>query len=113
MKECEMSSAKQSGIRYWKVRIITHGGRIRALSRTEPVVILNANGGVSNVEMDLMATCMDGDAIGYIDWSSVCAVTWRPEPDRSAGFDAYLERQRAALYDLGEGFTIPKPKGDY
>lgn len=63
---------------HWKVRLVFHGTVIHVLSHSEPLVHTSVDGRVTFVEMEPISDTPDGDTLGYLDWSALEAVTWRP-----------------------------------
>tara|TARA_B100001105_G_scaffold236652_1_gene212595 strand:+ start:2835 stop:3005 length:171 start_codon:yes stop_codon:yes gene_type:complete len=49
------------------------------LAKTEPVVVRDG-AALMDVRMDCITDTEHGDALGFIDWTSVSAVTWRYAP---------------------------------
>lgn len=68
----------------WRVRVCLPGSIIHLTSSIEPVVE-TFNGRVHTVHMELVTDAPDaGDTVGFIDWPSVLAVTWRPLKEEAA-----------------------------
>lgn len=64
----------------WKVRVcLKGGGMLHFLAKTEPVVVRDG-AALMDVRMDCITDTEHGDALGFIDWTSVSAVTWRYAP---------------------------------
>jgi hypothetical protein len=66
----------------WRVRITVPGAQMHLVSSTEPEVRLSG-GRVERVVLTLVEDL--GDTIGYIDWPTVVAVTWRRAVAVAAG----------------------------
>jgi hypothetical protein len=61
----------------WRVRVCLPGSIIHLVSLTEPVVHMH-DGRIGGVSMNLVTDTPEaGDAIGFIDWPTVIALTWR------------------------------------
>lgn len=56
---------------HWKVRIVFPGSIVHVASWTEPVMRGR------EVQAEWVADSAYGDTIGFIDWPTVIAVTWR------------------------------------
>jgi hypothetical protein len=64
---------------HWKVRVAVPGALLHLASRTEPVPQWAASR-LGGVEADWVTGPEYGDTIGFIDWKSVTAITWRWSP---------------------------------
>lgn len=63
---------------YWKVRICIKGCAIlHFLTKAEPIVTMGVSG-IQSVAMDCVTGTEAGDTIGFIDWTQVASITWRP-----------------------------------
>jgi hypothetical protein len=64
--------ATEVGLRpHWKVRVVLPGALLHFASSSEPRWIHD------QLEADWIDEPEYGDTIGYLDWGSVVAVTWR------------------------------------
>jgi hypothetical protein len=70
-------TAAEIGFRCWKVRVVVPNAVLHVLSRTEPKVLIAADGRIASVDWDPVSGHNDGDTIGYVQWSAVTAVSWR------------------------------------
>lgn len=67
----------------YKVRVVIGAALLHFVSRTEPRLLVDADGRPVGMEADLIFGA-DGDVPAFIDWSKVSAVTWRLDgPDKS------------------------------
>lgn len=62
---------------HWKVRIILPGAALHFASSTEPRLRM-VGGRLADVAMTLIEGTEHGDTLGFIDWPTATAVTWRP-----------------------------------
>ena len=67
------------GREHYKVRIVLHGAIIHLASSDEPSLVFDPwqTGALKAVEADWLNDPELGDALGWIDWPAVRAVTWR------------------------------------
>jgi hypothetical protein len=74
--------ASENGLEpHYKVRVVLPNALLHLASRDEPRVERDVDGvvslGLAYVFADWIADEEYGDTIGYIDWPSVTAITWR------------------------------------
>jgi hypothetical protein len=73
--------ASEQGLEpHWKVRVVLPGAVLHFASQTEPKVGRSTPTGDRWVAADWIDGPDYGDTIGFIDWQSVKAVTWRWSP---------------------------------
>jgi hypothetical protein len=78
MAKSPPAKTEDHGPALWRVRVCLPGSIIHLTSLTEPVIHMR-DGRIGDVRMELVTTAPDsGDTIGFIDWSVVIALTWRP-----------------------------------
>jgi len=88
----------------YKIRVVFHGGTIHLVSSTEPKMKTSEAWDDCGLgerlsappEFDWTPVEGSGDMIGYIDWTTVCAVSWR-----KGGISAPRDRRKT---------TKPTPK---
>jgi hypothetical protein len=88
---------------HWKVKIIVEGQTLDVISRTEPTLVLDSQGRVSDIVWSLVHD-IHGGTVGFLDWPRVAAVTWcRIEPEAAApschdalGIDDVTKEEEAA-----------------
>ena len=61
---------------FWKVRIGMPGGIIHVASSTRPVVRFEG-GRIAGVDLEIIPDTEYGDTIGFLQWETVTALTWR------------------------------------
>jgi hypothetical protein len=65
---------------YWKVRVVFPGVVLHLASKTEPIVEKYIDNDTLELTRRVKADWLTddrADTLGYIDWSSIKAVTWR------------------------------------
>lgn len=62
---------------YWKLRVVLSGAILHFGSWDEPELERDTDGRIVGLRATLIADGRYGDTLGFIDWPSVKAVTWR------------------------------------
>ena len=60
----------------YKITVVLLGGRITFISSTEPKMLKSDEFDAPKFDWTPVKGC---DTLGYIDWNTVCAVSWRSE----------------------------------
>ena len=73
-----VTATEEGLLPHYKVRVVLPGAILHLASATEPQV--KVVGAQLRIEAEWIVESDYGDAIGWIDWDKVAAVTWRWSP---------------------------------
>jgi hypothetical protein len=73
----KIKSSTDIGQVCFKVRIVIPGAVLHVLSASEPRVRTGPGPSILGVDWDVITDTEHGDAVGFIRWADVSAVTWR------------------------------------
>jgi hypothetical protein len=62
---------------HYKVRVVLPGVCLHLASKDEPKIRRHYDGGGGHWDADWIDDPRYGDTVGFIDWASVVAITWR------------------------------------